>query len=191
MENYVKIFADDTKVFTRVQSDDDCCKLQKDLDSLSLWSDRWQLKFNVAKCGAMHYGSQPDPKTYSMSEEGSRRQLGVLEEEKDLGVKFDPTLTFSKHAAMVANKANRMVGIIRRTFDYLDEDMLKVLYKSLIRPHLEYANCIWSPMLHKDIQLIERVQRRATKLTPGLREMSYEERLIQLRLPTLAYRRLR
>ena len=95
MESYVKIFADDTKVFTHVQSEDDCCKLQKDLDSLSLWSDRWQLKFNVAKCGVMHYGMQPDPKTYSISEEGSRWQLGVLEEEKDLGVKFDPSLTFS------------------------------------------------------------------------------------------------
>ena len=85
-----------------------------------------------------------------MSEEGtgSRRQLGVLEEEKDLGAKFDPSLTFSKHAAMVADKVNRMVGIVKRTFDFLDENMLRILYKSLIRPHLEYANCIWSSMLH-------------------------------------------
>ena len=142
VDSFVKIFADDTKVFTHLQSDDDCCKLQKDLDILSLLSDRWKLKFNVAKCGVMHYGLQLDPRSYSMSEEGSRRQLGVLKEEKDLGVKFDPSLTFSKHAVMVTNKANRMVGIINRTFDFLDEDMLRILYKSLIRPHLEYANCI-------------------------------------------------
>ena len=81
-----KIFADDTKVFTHVLSDDDCCKLQKDLDNLSLWSDRWQLKFSVGKCGVMHYGLQPDPKSYSMSEKG-KKQLGVLEEE-DLGIKW-------------------------------------------------------------------------------------------------------
>ena len=65
---------------------------------------------------------------------------------------------------MVANKANRMVGIIKRTFDFLDEDMLRTLYKALIRPHLEYANCIWSPMLHKDIHLIERVAEKSDKV---------------------------
>ncbi|XP_072018255.1 uncharacterized protein [Amphiura filiformis] len=126
-----------------------------------------------------------------MSEEGNRRNLEVLEEEKDLGVKFDPSLTFSKHVDMVANRANRMVGIIRRTFDYINKDMLKILYKSLVRPHLEYANCIWSPVLHRDNVRIERVQRRATKIVADLKEMAYEERLKELDLPTLAYRRLR
>ena len=151
----------------------------------------WQLKFNVSKCGVMHYGHQPTQNTYRMSEEGSYRDLGVMEEEKDLGVKFDPTLKFSKHAAMVANKANRMVGIIRRTFDFLDEGMLKTLFKSLVRPHLEYGNCFWSPFLQKDIVLIERVQRRATKILPNLKELEYAERLRHLNLPTLAYRRVR
>ena len=108
-----------------------------------------------------------------MSEEGSYRYLGEMEEEKDLGVKFDPTLKFSKHAAMVANKANKMVGIIRRTFDFLDESMLKILYKSLVRPHLEYANCKWSPFLQKELALIERVQTRATKILPNLKDLEY------------------
>ena len=191
VECYVKIFADDTKVFTQVQCEEDCHKLQGDLERLSQWSDMWQLKFNVSKCGVMHYGHQPTQNTYRMSEGGSYRDLGVMEEEKDLGVKFDPTLKFSKHAAMVANKANRMVGIIRRTFDFLDEGMLKTLFKSLVRPHLEYGNCIWSPFLQKDIMLIERVQRRATKILPNLKELEYAERLRHLDLPTLAYRRVR
>ena len=73
----------------------------------------------------------------------------------------------------------------------MDEDMLKILYKSLIRPHVEYANCIWNPVLKKDADLIEKVQRRATKLVPHLRKKSYSERLKHLKLPTLAYRRLR
>ncbi len=189
--SYVKIFADDTKVFTQIKKEDDWMQLQDDLDSLSHWSDMWQLKFNVSKCGVMHYGSQTEVHTYSMSEEGTRRNLEVLNEEKDLGVKFDPTLTFSKHAAMVANKANRIVGVIRRTFDFLDEEIMKLLYKSLVRPHLEYANCIWNPVHNKDIQLIEKVQRRATKSIPSLKELPYQDRLRRLGLPTLAYRRLR
>ena len=188
---YVKIFADDTKVFTQVNDEEDCRNLQRDLENLSQWSDKWQLKFNVSKCGVMHYGNQPTQQIYTMSEEGDRRELGVLTEEKDLGVKFDPSLKFSKHVAMVANKANRMVGIIRRTFDFLDEDMLKILYKTLVRPHLEYANCIWNPVLHKDVLMIERVQRRATKILPSLKEVKYADRLRQLNLPTLAYRRVR
>ena len=69
--------------------------------------------------------------------------------------------------------------------------MFKILYKSLIRPHVEYANCIWNPLLNKDMQLIEKVQRRATKIVPSLRDLTYEDRLRKLKLPTLAFRRLR
>ena len=157
-KNCVKIFADDTKVFIHVQSDDDCRSLQRDLEKLSEWSDTWQHRFNVSKCGVMHYGNQDRNFTYSMSEENTRRDLDILEEEKDLRVKFDPTLCFTKHVAMVSSKANRMVDIIRRTFDYMDEKLLKTLYKTLIRPHLEYANCIWNPPLNKDLQMIEKIK---------------------------------
>ena len=72
-------------------------------------------------------------------------------EEKDLGVLFDTTLKFSSHIAATASKANRLVGLIRRTFKFLDQKMLVQLYKSLIRPHLEYANSVWNPVLKKDI----------------------------------------
>ena len=158
---------------------------------MSEWSDRWQLKFNVSKCGIIHYGRQQVDFTYSMSEEGKRRNLKVMTEEKDLGVKFDASLSFSKHVSMIANKANQIVGIIRRTFTFMDEIMLKTLYKSLVRPNLEYANCIWSPMYNKDEEIIEKVQRRATKLVRNLHDLTYEERLQKLNLPTLAYRRKR
>ncbi|XP_072039474.1 uncharacterized protein [Amphiura filiformis] len=120
-----------------------------------------------------------------------RQDLKVRAEEKDLGVIFDPTLKFSKHVGTISNKANRIVGLIKRTFDYMDEDMFRPLYKTLVRPHLEYANCVWSPFLQKDITAIEKVQRRATKMIPSFRELPYEMRLRRLNLPTLAYRRLR
>ena len=100
-----------------------------------------------------------------------KSSIKLFEKEKDLGVKFDPSLQFSKHVAMVSNKANKMVGIIKRTFDYMDEKMLTTLYKTLVRPHLQYANCIWHPLLHKDVQTIEKVQRRATKRVSSLRDL--------------------
>ena len=76
-------------------------------------------------------------------------------------------------------------------FNYLDADIILLLYKSLVRPHLEYCVQAWRPDLQRDIDLIERVQRRATKLIPNLKNKSYEDRLKHLDLTTLETRRLR
>ena len=84
-----------------------------------------------------------------------------------------------------------MLYLIKNSFQHLDKNMFKLLYKSLVRPHLEYASCIWNPITKDDIIRLERVQRRATKLVPGLSNLSYPERLKELELPTLYYRRLR
>ena len=83
------------------------------------------------------------------------------------------------------------MGFIRRTYTYLDEETFLLLYKGLVRPHLEYANQVWAPHLRKDITALENVQRRATRQIPGFKELSYQERLSRLKLPTLSYRRVR
>ena len=82
-----------------------------------------------------------------------------------------------------------MLGLIKRTFTYMDKEMFLPLFKTLIRPHLEYATVVWSPFLKKDIFLIENVQRRASKIVKTISNLSYEERLKHLGLPTLKYRR--
>ena len=84
-----------------------------------------------------------------------------------------------------------MVGMIRRTFTYIDKDILLRTYKVFVRPILEYCQQVWSPYLKKDIDDIERIQRRATKLIHDLKDLSYEERLEELGLFTLCDRRLR
>ncbi len=76
------------------------------------------------------------------------------------------------------------------SYAYLDGDSFLLHYKALVRPHLEYANQVWSPHLKKDIFAIENVQWRATKMLPGMRHLTCEQRLRKLRLPTLHYRRL-
>ncbi|XP_060068745.1 uncharacterized protein LOC132548866 [Ylistrum balloti] len=117
--------------------------------------------------------------------------LENITSEKDIGVTVDKDLNFSMHMQQAVNKANSIVGLIRRSFVYLDEVSFKQLFKALVRPHLEYAASVWNPYKIRDIESIERVQRRATKLIPGLKELSYSDRLKKLGLPTLAYRRLR
>ena len=83
------------------------------------------------------------------------------------------------------------MGAIRRSFTDLNSDNFRNLFTTMIRPHLEYAAAVWSPHMKKDIQLIENVQRRATKQLPIISKLPYSERLRQLDLPTLRYRRIR
>ena len=87
--------------------------------------------------------------------------------------------------------ANAIVGQMRRSFSYLDCDTFKRIFVAFVRPHLEYGEAVWSPHLKKNIDAIENVQIRATKLVDGLSELDYSERLKKLDLPTLAFRRRR
>ncbi|XP_069128420.1 uncharacterized protein [Argopecten irradians] len=91
----------------------------------------------------------------------------------------------------IVSKANRLIGLIFKSFTYIDTTMFLNLYKSLIRPNIEYASCIWNPMLLKDKIVIDNVKRRATKRLNGLTNLSYEQRLRSLGLPSLEYRRKR
>ena len=65
-----------------------------------------------------------------------------------------------------ANKANKVLGMLLRTFEYRDLDLIKSLYTTFVRPHLEFAVSVWSPHMQGDIDILEKVQRRATKLVP-------------------------
>ena len=111
--------------------------------------------------------------------------------ENDLGVYIDDELNFEKHIGTIVNKANRVLGITRKTFDHMDQNIFCHIFKGLVRPQLEYASSVWSPHLVKRKETIENVQRRATQLIPGFSELSYPDRLKKLKLPTLAYRRVR
>ena len=129
----------------------------------------------------------------SKNEKGDLQRVTLKEstKEKDLGVVIDENLNFKEHVAQATNKANRMTGLIRRSFDYLTSSTFIQLYKSLVRPLLEYGHCVWQPRHVTICSDIEDVQRRATKLLGPLKNKLYPERLRTLGLPSLEYRRLR
>ena len=81
--------------------------------------------------------------------------------------------------------------MIRRSFVHLDEKILPLLYTAIVRPHLEFCNTIWHPLWKKDKEMLEDIQRRATRMIPEMREKTYEERLKSLNIPSLYYRRAR
>ena len=156
-----------------IKSDDDYQQLQKDLDNLFQWSQDWQLSFNVTKCKVLHIGLNQYHRQYRLG----RDVITVSDVERDLGILVDHKLKFHEQCSSAIAKANKLLAIIRRSFEYINTEMLLCLYKSLVRPVIEYGNIIWGPHDIMDQQAIEKVQRRATKLIPELRQFTYQERL--------------
>jgi hypothetical protein len=112
-------------------------------------------------------------------------------EEKDLGITIlDEKFKFQIQFNNQTNKANQRLGMIKRSFTYMDKKMFTTLYKSIVRPHLEYGSNIWSFMHKKEAIQIENVQRRATKLVKNIQHLSYSDRSRYIGLPSLQYRRL-
>ena len=111
--------------------------------------------------------------------------IDIVTSHRDLGILFDDQLKFHDHTTQVTTKANRVFGLIKKSFEYLDSTMLIQLFSTLVRPILEYSNTIWGPHYTLDKRKIEKVQQRATRLLPHLHDKSYAERLTLLSLPSL------
>ena len=189
----IKMFADDTKLYQRIDSDNDGDILQQDIDSeiMDDWSEKWLLKFNVEKCKRMHLGNNNARRQYEMGQGVDRRRLEEISEEKDLGVFLTNDLKRGKQCKESARKAMNVLRQVKSTFKVLEKEAFHIIYKTYIRAHLEYAVPAWSPYYSKDIKVLEDVQRRATKMVVGLRNMDYEKRLKKLNLYSLEERRLR
>ena len=187
VQSSVKLFADDTKIYRNVSSSSGPVCLQADLDAVTSCSDTWQMPFNANKCSSLHIGSSNPHHVYTMR--GSALEQSTSE--KDLGVHVDPLMKFRKQAALAVSKGNQVLALIRRSFQSIDAESLPILYKTFVRPHLEYANVIWGPFNRMDQKLLERVQRRATKLVLNIKYLPYPLRLRHLKIPSLYYRRRR
>ena len=141
IKNWILKFADDTKIFSAVSSDLDRLRLQNDLDNLLSWAVEWQMTFNVTKCKVMHLGHNNDAHSYYMD----GKALEAVDQEKDLGIIITKDLKVSQQCVQAYSKASRMLGAINRTIKHRDRYILLNLYKSLVRPHLEYCTSAWRP----------------------------------------------
>ena len=121
----------------------------------------------------------------------SSHGLKSVEVEKDLGIMITSDLKCSQQCEYAYSKANRVMWMIRRTITYKEPRIMLSLYKTLVRPHVEYCSCAWNPSYKKDKELLEKIQHRFTKMIINMREKTYEERLKLLGLWTLETRRNR
>ena len=180
-------FADDTKLLGKVGNDELLGKLQADLERIILWSEKWQMEFNENKCKIMYIGKNNKKEPLFLGQ----NLLVHTREEKDLGIMISDDLKVQSQCIKAANTGNKILGMIYRTFTNKTKNIMLQLYKSLVRPHLDYCSQAWNPHFKKDSDLLERVQRRATRMITECQGLPYQERLNILRLMTLEKRRLR
>ena len=184
-----KLFADDLKVIVDASDNKNSISI---LENLQNWQNLWLLKFNASKCKVMHVPYNNNPmRDYVFNDV----ILESMKAEKDLGVLTSYDLTWTQQIKKCIRKANSMIAWVTRNLIVRDLNVMRNVYKTIVRPHLEYCAQLWSPpAVHGNWSIIielENVQRRFTRLIDGIGTLPYSERLEALQITTLAERRIR
>ena len=183
----LSIFADDTKIMHIVDTEEEIKELEEDLRKLQKWSEMNDMKFNTDKCSIIHCGNNNRKTQYKLY----GKILRETNSEKDLGVIVDKDMKFKSQVAAQTKKANNTLGMIKRNFECVNQEIFQILYSTLVRSNLEYAVQVWNPYQKGEKEKIEKIQRRATKMVKELKDNCYEERLHKLNLMSTETRRER
>nr|VZI46618.1 unnamed protein product [Spirometra erinaceieuropaei] len=159
------MFADDIKIWSTIRSEVDEARLQTNLDHLEQWSKDWLQPFNVNKCNFLRVGrtSSPNHTVYRLTD----KALQEVDAQKDLGVWIATSLKPWLQCSKVAMSAISILYLVKRAFSSFDEDCFAKVFQTFVRPHMEFAIQAWRPWTAKDFGILEKVQRRATKLVSG------------------------
>lgn len=207
LNSTIRLFADDSVIYRKIETIEDSHILQQDLFRLQEWADKWQMSFNIKKCKILRITRRTKTKinfNYVMSTptlppstieieqrtiEDAKEVLKVrpptlsftpLEEitsDRYLGVILDNKLSFNEHVDTIVKKATNLLNLCRRNLNMCSPQIKETAYKSLVRPHLDYASPAWNPHTTRNISKIEAVQRRAARFVLGNYEYGPEAHL--------------
>ena len=181
-----KLFADDIKLYTQLSNPSSSVNFQTQLNIISAWSVAWQLPISHSKCCLLEIGrnlSSPPLHISSVC-------IPYVNQVKDLGVHIERDFKFTQHINIISSRACQRGCQILRRFLSRNTSSLVRAYKVFVRALIEYASVTWSPSQKQLINNIENVQRAFTRRLPGLKFLSYRERLENLKLQSLEHRRL-
>ena len=185
----VRLFADDCLLYRPISSAEDSIKLQEDLTQLEKWAKTWGMSFNANKCYILRVSRNKQPIThyYQLND----LVLKQVHENPYLGVLLSDDLKWSKHVNKTCSKATSILAFLRRNLKQCPTTIKATAFKSLVRSILEYSSSVWDPHLQKDIQKIEKIQRRGARFVTGSygRESSVTTMLKDLQWDELSNRR--
>merc|ERR1739840_81961 len=173
----VRLFADDTRISRKIESEEDKVLLQKDLDIIYDWANKNLMKFNEGKFEQMSHGEN--------------KKIKIGETVKDLGITINSNLLFREHIDNIVTSSKIMSGILLRTFSTRQEAPMMRMFNSYIKSKLEYCSIVWSPWHQNEINKLERIQKNFTSKIHGLDQLNYHERLKKVKLYSLERRRER
>jgi ribonuclease P/MRP protein subunit RPP40 len=180
----IAMYADDIKIYN---ISNQSMALEQDLLAIQNWSCDWLLPLNIDKCDVLHIGNTNLKHPYHIND----KELASFDNYLDLGVTVSFDVSWSNHILKITKKANSMLFLLNKVFCKSSPARFAKLYKTYVRSVLEFANCVWTPVLQRDIQLLKSVQRRATRVPFGRSRRQYTVRLSLMDIPSLSARRVR
>ena len=190
LHSKIASFADDTRATNGIKCENDAVNLQEDLFHIYQWSVTNNMQFNDLKFELLRYGKDAELK---LSTAYISPSFNLIEEKpnvKDLGVTLSSDATFKTHINNIVESAKNMASWILRTFQARDPTTILTLYKSLVRPILEYSSVLWTPIQKGEIQRLEEIQQSILRKIKGI-SSNYNQALKQLKLYSLERRRER
>ena len=196
-DTHVKLFADDSVVYRSINSKSDCEILQKDLNNLQQWERENLMHFHPDKCQLITITNKK--RTINFDYTIHNQIIEKTNQAKYLGIHLSNNLSFNYHIDSVCKKAHHTLSFLQRNFGSCHKDLKIKLYKSHVRPLLEYCSSVWDPFTQRNIKKIEAVQRRGarfvhssfsylTPVTPLLQDLKWHplrERRAQAKLMLL------
>ena len=186
-ENTLYLYADDSTLFCEIRStgeaEEASASLNRDLENMKRWADKWRVSFEPAKCKALTISRKRQPSRIDLYFGNTR--LTEVDELQILGVTVDKKLTWNKHVSNISSRAGQRLGALRRIASKLDVLGRASVYKAQIRSVMEYASLCWMNASPTTLQILDRMQKKALQII-GLDEVAART---NLNIPSLHHRR--